>query len=383
MVPIDTNVIVGKSRVVLHYGQPGQGGFDSMRFSMVDVTIAEAIRDSAFPGAVLLVARNGIIVCEKAYGQFEYSGISKKVKTNTIYDLASVSKVIATTSAVMRLVDEGKIVLEDPVIKYIPQFGQAGKGRVTLYNLMVHNSGLPAWKKFYEYCDKPQCVLDSINAAALVYPTGDSTVYSDLGFMTVGKVVEKVTGVGLDRFVDSVFFKPLGMRSTMYNPPVDLLNRIAPTEVDTYWKRTGLVVRGRVHDENAAVLGGVAGHAGLFSTAHDLAVFLQMLLNGGEYDGHRYIKKRTVEQFIHRQFPNDSRAIGWDSKDSSIVWAGTMLSNKSFIHTGFTGTSVAVDPERNLIIVLLTNRVYPSRTLQRIREYRPKVHDAIVKAIIQ
>ncbi len=370
-------------KMAMGFGYPEEAGFDSRKLSAVDDTIAKTIKDSAFPGAVLLVARNGIIVRQKAYGTYDYDKYSKQVDVNTIYDLASVSKVIATTSAVMRLVDEGKLTLGDPVVKYIPQFGQNGKEGITLYNLMVHNSGLPAWIKFYEFCNDPQCLLDSVYSSRLVYKTGDSTVYSDLGLITIGKIIEQVSGVPLDKYVDSVFFKPLGMKSTMYNPPPALLDRIAPTEIDTYWKKTGIAVRGRVHDENAAVLGGVAGHAGLFSTAHDLAIFLQMLLNGGTYDGCRYLKEQTVARFVLRQSDKSSRAIGWDTKDSTMVWPGRLLSNKTFLHTGFTGTSVAADPERNLIVVLLTNRVYPRRTYQKIAKVRPKVHDTIVRAIVE
>lgn len=370
-------------KTTLRFGVPEEAGFDSRQLSGVDTIMQHAIRDSAFPGGVLLVARNGLVIYHKAYGAYDYSMYSKRVSVRTVYDLASVTKVIATTSAVMRLVDEGRLRLDDRVINYMPQFGQNGKEHITLFNLMVHNSGLPAWRKFHEFCEMPQCVLDSVFATGLVYKTGDSTVYSDLGIITMGKVVEKVSGVTLDRYVDSVFFRPLGMNSTMYNPPQFLLDHIAPTEIDTYWKKTGVAVRGRVHDENAAVLGGVSGHAGLFSTASDLAIMMEMLLNGGTYGGNRYLKDETVHEFVRRQFDTDTRAIGWDTKDPVRSWAGSLMSNQTFLHTGFTGTSVAADPERNLIVILLTNRVYPSRSFGKIAKVRPRVHDAVVKAIVR
>jgi CubicO group peptidase (beta-lactamase class C family) len=173
------------------------------------------------------------------------------------------------------------------------------------------------------------------------------------------------------------------MTSTMYNPPERLWNRVMPTEVDDFWRKTGVAVRGTVHDENASALGGVSGHAGLFSTAPNLAIILQMLLNGGTYGGERYLKEEIIRDFTTRQSQTSSRGIGWDIKASPRSWAGRLLSEKSFLHTGFTGTSVVVDPTRNLIIVFLTNRVHPTRANQKIGSVRPQVHDAIVEALKQ
>ncbi|MBI3004662.1 MAG: serine hydrolase [Ignavibacteriales bacterium] len=370
-------------KLTLRDGLPEEAGFNSQKLKLVDDVINSAAKDSAFPGAVLLVAKDGIVVYNKGYGFFDYAVYSKSVHENTIYDLASVTKVISTTSAIMRLVDDGKLSLNDPIVNHLPQFGQRGKEKLTVYNLMVHNSGLPAWRRFYDFCTTPQCVLDSVFASPLVYKTGDSTIYSDLGLITIGKLIEKITGVGLDKYVDSVFFKPLGMRNTMYNPASDLWDRIVPTEVDTFWQRTGIAVRGRVHDENAAVLGGVSGHAGLFSTTSDLSIMLQMLLNGGTYGGRRFIKEETVKQFTTRQSDKSSRAIGWDTKSSDRSFSGTLTSTKTFLHTGFTGTSVVVDPEKKVIIVFLTNRVHPSRASTKIFDVRPRVHDAVLNALVR
>lgn len=367
----------------LRVGEPEEAGFTVEGLKNVDKVIEDAIKDSAFPGATLVIARNGIIVREQGYGSFDYELYSKRVGVNSMFDLASVTKVISTTSAVMRLVGEGKLDLKDPVVKYFPKFGQHGKEHITLYNLLVHNSGLIGWAKFYESSQTPQAILDSIVASQLRYSTGDTTIYSDLGLITVGKIIEKVSGTPLDRFIDSVFFSPLGMTSTMYNPPERLWQRIMPTEVDTFWRKTGKAVRGTVHDENAAVLGGVSGHAGLFSTAPDLAVILQMLLNGGTYGGARYLKEEVIQEFTTRQNLKSSRGIGWDTKASSRSWAGRLLSEKTFLHTGFCGTSVAVDPTRNLIVVFLTNRVHPTRANVKINQVRPRLHEAIVHALKQ
>ena len=368
-------------KTALRSGDPTEAGFDPRKLREVDDIVRQAVRDSAFPGAVLLVARGGVIVHERGYGSFDYAPYSPIVDPRSIFDLASVTKVIATTSAIMTLVDENKLSLDDPVVRFIPQFGQAGKDQITIYNLLVHNSGLPAWRKFYEFCETPECVLDSIYATPLVYPTGDSTLYSDLGLITTGKIIESVTGTTLDRYVDSVFFQPLGMRNTFYNPPDQVFRRIVPTEVDTYWKHTGQAVRGRVHDENAATLGGVSGHAGLFSTASDLAIFLQMLLNDGVYDGVRYLQPETIRRFTTQQSTSSSRAIGWDTKSLVGSFAGEYASLTTFLHTGFTGTSVVVDRENQIIVVLLTNRVNPTRETRKIFRVRPAVHNAVYRAL--
>ena len=367
--------------IALRDGTPEEAGVNPDSLRKVDTIISKAIADSAFPGAVLLAAKDGIIFHEKAYGRFTYDSMSEAMTTDAIFDLASVTKVIATTSAVMKLVEEKKISLNDKITKYFPAFGQNGKENVTLYNLLVHNSGLPAWRKYYEFCDSPKCVLDSIFAAPLIYRTGDSTLYSDLGLITTGKVIEKVTGTTLANYVDSLFFKPLGMKNTMYNPPAELWKRTVPTEIDSFWKKTYTAVRGRVHDENAATLGGISGHAGLFSTASDLVRLLQMELNYGTYNGKRYLDSTTIAAFIHQQNDASSRAIGWDTRATGRSFSGQFTSPKTFLHTGFTGTSVVVDPEKKIIIVFLTNRVYPTRNTSKIARVRPAVHDAIIGAV--
>lgn len=365
----------------LRKGEPEEAGFTREGLEKVDAVVNQAIKDTAFPGAVLLIARNGVIVHEKAYGTYDYAPYSRSVETNSIFDMASVTKVITTTNAAMRLVGEGKLNLDDKIVKYFPQFGVNGKDHITIYNLLVHNSGLVGWGKFYERAKSPQELLDTIFAARLTYKTGDTTIYSDLGLITTGKIIEKITGVTLDRYMDSVFFKPLGMTSTMFNPPERLWNRVMPTEVDTFWRKTGKAVRGTVHDENAWALGGVAGHAGLFSAAPDLAIILQMVLNGGTYGGQRYLEKDVILRFTTRQSTKSSRGIGWDTKVSPRSFAGRYISEKAFLHTGFTGTSVVVDPTRDLIVVFLTNRVHPTRANQKLNAVRPAVHDAIVNAL--
>ncbi len=366
----------------LRVDEPEIAGFDSKRLKRLDDVMKKAIADSAFPGAVVLIAKDGIIAYHKAFGTYDYSPYSRQVDLGTMYDLASVTKVIATTNAIMRLVDEKKIDLDDPVIRYIPEFGQNGKEKIKVRNLLLHNSGLIGWKKFYETCSSANQLLDSVYAQPLIYPTGDSTIYSDLGLITLGKVIEKVTGMGLDRYVEKEFFAPLHMMNTMFNPPESRWSRIAPTEIDTVWRKQNTPVRGRVHDENAFVLGGVSGHAGLFSTAADLAVIMQMLLDGGTYAGKRYLNENTIRMFTKRQSERSTRALGWDTKSmQGYSSAGSRFSPKSFGHTGFTGTSIWADPTRNLFVILLTNRVYPTRQNTKIFQVRPAVHDAVIDAL--
>jgi len=367
--------------IVLREGKPEEAGFNADSLSRVNSIIEHAIADSAFPGAVLLVAKDGIVVHEQAYGHFTYDALSERMTTDAIFDLASVTKVISTTSAVMKLVEEKKISLDDKIVKYFPAFGQNGKENITIYNLLVHNSGLPAWRKFYEFCDSATCVMDSIFATSLIYTTGDSTMYSDLGLITTGKIIEKVTGATLANYVDSMFFKPLGMKSTMYNPPAELWKRVVPTEVDSFWKKTYAAVRGRVHDENAATLGGISGHAGLFSTASDLAKILQMELNYGRYNGKRYLDSSTIALFTQTQSEKSSRGIGWDTRSTGRSFSGQFTSQRTFLHTGFTGTSVVVDPEKRVIVVFLTNRVYPTRNTLKLLRLRPVVHEAVFRAL--
>ncbi|MEX0602876.1 MAG: serine hydrolase, partial [Bacteroidota bacterium] len=370
-------------QVALRHDDPAAAGFDPVRLSELDRVMGQAIRDGAFPGGVVLVAKDGIVAHHKAYGKMSFDPLAREVQESAIYDIASLTKVVATTGALMRLVDEDRVKLDDRVGTYIPAFAAQGKELVTVRNLMVHDSGLPPWKRFYEMCETPRCVLDSVFASELIYTTGDSTVYSDLGFITMGKVVEAVTGAPLHVYVDSVFFRPLGMANTMFNPSPVLRPRIPPTEVDLHWKQTGQAVRGRVHDENAAVLGGVSGHAGLFSTASDLAVFVQMLVNGGSYGGRRYLNEQTVRRFTARQSEKSTRAIGWDTKSpEGRSSAGRLFGKHSFGHTGFTGTSIWVDPERKLFVILLTNRVHPTRENSQIFSVRPLVHDTVIKALV-
>ena len=270
-------------------------------------------------------------------------------------------------------------MLEDKVVKYIPQFGVNGKENITIKNLLLHNSGLPAWKKFYGRSLKSEDVVNEIFASELEYETGEKTVYSDLGIIILGKIIEKVTGKSLDVFCIDEIFIPLKMNSTIFNPIDSLKKLCAPTEKDNYWRMKTL--QGDVHDETSAMLNGVAGHAGLFSTASDISKLMSVLINKGKFEQKQFIKKSTVELFTKRVSNESTRALGWDTKSDSGSSAGKYFSKSSFGHTGFTGTSIWVDPERNLFVVFLTNRVYPTRDNTKILKVRPQLHNAVIKCL--
>ena len=261
---------------VLRRDSPANVGMNRDSTARLDSIVNEAIQDHAFPGAQLLVAKDGAVVYNKSFGSFQYSSGSPKVNGSTMYDLASVTKVIATTTAIMRLFDESKIQLDDPVIKYIPEFGNKGKEKISVRNLLLHNGGLPAFKRLYLTCRSSQEILDSVYQTEMIYRTGDSTVYSDFDFILLGKIVEKITGVALDKYVDSIFFKPLGMLSTIFssiggsasggNPQSSILKKIAPTEYDSVYRKR--LIQGEVHDENAFALGGVSRSPRLVADRH-------------------------------------------------------------------------------------------------------------------
>lgn len=354
-------------------------GFDSKKLSRVDSVITAAIRDSAFPAAQVCVVKEGVVAFNKAFGRFTYDASSPQTSLQSLFDIASLTKVIATTSAFMKLYDDGKISLDDKVGKFIPQFTQGKKSGITLRHLLTHTSGLPPFRQLWKICPDAGYAFDTVCATALVASPGDTSIYSDLGFIVLGRVVEKVSQMPLHNFMGQNFFLPLGMLRTMFSPPQVALDEVAPTEYDSLWRKR--LIQGTVHDENAAFGVKISGHAGLFSTAHDLAIMVQMLMNGGTYEGKRYLDSSTITMFTKKQSEKSSSALGWDTKSPMGSSAGNLFSPNSFGHTGFTGTSIWADPERNLFVILLTNHVYPTRANGKIFKIRPVVHDAVIEAL--
>ncbi len=342
-----------------------------------------AVTNGTTPGGVVAVGHSGGWVALRPFGRMTYAEDAAPVATDTLYDLASVTKVVATTTAAMMLYERGALQLDRPVVDYLPEFRRgpdaALKERIRVRDLLTHSSGLPGYVRFYQEVETRAALLERIHALPLDYPTGTRSVYSDLGIILLGEILERVSGQPLDRFLQESLFGPLGLRNTLFRPPKQLWARVAPTEEDRDFRHR--LIRGEVHDENAWVMGGVAPHAGLFSTAGDLAVFCQLLLNGGIYGHRRFLKRGTIEMFTTPQkIPDSNRALGWDTPTEPSS-SGQYLSARAFGHTGFTGTSVWIDPAKELFVVLLTNRVHPTRENNRIRDLRPRLHDAVIEAL--
>lgn len=347
-------------------------------FSALDSLMRRAVADSVFPGASIAVIHRGTVVYHKGFGRLTYEQSSAPVDTSTIYDAASLTKAVVTTSIAMQLVERDSLRLDDRVSRYRPGFSANGKGDVTLEQLMRHRSGLRAHSYFAATCRTPSEVFGAIDRDSLSCEAGTKTVYSDLNFMLLGNIVESVTGRTLSSNFQDRFAGPLGMSSTMFTPPSSLLPRIAPTGEDGVW--TLPAARPLVNDQNAALLGGMAGHAGLFTTTGDLGIMMKMLMNGGTYAGKRYIRPTTVRMFTKKgAWP---RALGWDlATPGGGSSAGDRFSASSWGHLGFTGTSIWVDPERQLCVILLSNRVWPSPDNTKIRRFRPLLHNTVVECM--
>jgi len=346
---------------------PAGGDVDPARLARVDDLVEAAIADKALPGAVVLVGRHGRIVYEKAFGHRALVPAAEPMTLDTVFDLASLTKVVATTTSVMRLVEEGRIRLNDRVATFIPDFARNGKGDITIRHLLTHESGLrPDLDLALPWVGADTAIRLASDEVPLV-PPGTRFIYSDINFFLLGEIVHRVSGLPLDAFARQRVFEPLGMRDTMFRPPATLVPRVAPTEACTPygWPCDGPgaeMLRGVVHDPTARRMGGVAGHAGLFSTAADLARFCRMLLGGGQLDGVRVLSPLTVAKMTAPASPPGEanvRGLGWDIDSAYSSNRGELLPLGSFGHTGFTGTSLWIDPLTDTFIVFLSNRVHP------------------------
>jgi beta-N-acetylhexosaminidase len=345
-----------------------------------------AVKHRAFPGGVLAVGwRNELAI--HPFGKMTYDAKAARIAEDTIYDVASLTKPIVTTTAVMMLAEAKEIDLDAPVSRYLPEFACAVKSdpnshwreRVTIRGLLLHTAGLAAHREFFKQAKDKRAVTERVLAEPLIREPDTQIEYSDLGFILLGATVESVTGEMLDAFARQRIFTALGMVDSQFNPPKILRARIAPTEKDALYRKR--LVHGEVHDDNAWAMGGVAGHAGLFSSAGDVAAFAQMMLNGGIYAHHRLITRATIQEFTkRREIGSSAYALGWDVPVAPSS-SGRYFSNRSYGHIGFTGTTLWIDPERELFVVLLTNRVHPTRANDKIRQVRPEVHDAVFEAL--
>lgn len=397
---------------------PESVGLNSDVLKRIDGIAAEMIREQAAPGCQVLIAKDGQIAFHRAYGHYTYDK-KRHQRLDNIYDLASVTKVAATTLALMRLVDERKINIDEPLSLYLPELQGTNKSQMTIRDILIHQAGLRPWIPFYThtldeqkrpimgryYSERPT-QTHSVRVAENLYfakSKTDSVIwqriydqslrgstnykYSDLGFYLFGKLVHKMTGKPLDRYVSETFYRPMGLLTTQFNPMQQGVPRInmVPTEEDAYFRYQ--VVQGDVHDMGAAMLGGVAGHAGLFSNAQDLAAIFQMLINGGEYGGKRYLQEATINQFIARQSQASRRALGFDRKEESdkpnnSINVAYQASDRTFGHQGFTGIGAWADPDNKIIYLFLSNRTFPSgenMTLIR-KDIRSRIHEVVYEA---
>lgn len=394
---------------------PATVGMDAARLGELDTLVDEALADSASPGAVLAIARHGRLVRFRGYGRLDWSASAEPADTRSIYDLASLTKVLGTTTAAMLLVEEGLLDLDAPVVEYLPWWatGDPAKASVTVRHLLLHRAGLPPFRRFYLEMSGKDAYQTALGELKLEYDPGTQTVYSDIGFMTLAFVIERLSGQTLDEFLDERVWGRLGMKETGFRPSEALRARIAPTEIDTEFRNTH--VHGVVHDENAYAMGGIAGHAGLFSDVSDLVVLAQTLLDGGRVTGCekespdggadsdatppedasaskesicaagvagpvQLVSEATVREFTGKFDSQASRALGWDTP-SGRSSAGDYFTRGAFGHTGFTGTSIWIDPELDMFVVLLTNRVNPTRNNEKHVPFRRGVHDFAVQAI--
>lgn len=371
-------------------------------FLSTEQAFDEAVAQGVFPGAVLLVGREEEVVYERAFGSRSLVPVRSPMQAGTIFDLASLTKPLATSTAIMLLIKGKKLRLNDQVTRFIPTFGVFGKSPITVRQLLNHSSGLAAWKPFHEEIVKGEKsgkinfiasraakshVLEQIHREKLLSPPGTQSLYSDLGFMILGEVVEFISGCGLDRFCQDKIFNPLGLRSTSFVDLTQLRTRriqpveemIAPTENCPWRKR---VLCGEVHDDNAYAIGGVAGHAGLFASArdvHSLLARLTLCLRGQD----DFVPQSLLQEFLTKDetVADSTRALGWDTPSSAKSTSGSYFSPRSVGHLGFTGPSVWWDLEKGCHVILLNNRVHPTRKNERIKDFRPHIHDLIMKTI--
>lgn len=359
--------------------EPAAVGMSAERLGTIDRVVQRGVEAGGYPGASVVVGRKGYAVWSRGIGTLDWTRKMRVTAQESIYDLASLTKVVATTTALMVLYDRGQVDLDAKVSRYLPAFSGGLRDQVTVRHLLTHRAGLSAGRELWRIADSPAEARAAVLASPINCTPGACYEYSDLGADLLGFIAEEVSGQTLDAFLQKAVFQKLGMNDTRYRVSDGDVMRTAPTEIAP---PRGYPLRGEVHDENAYALGGIAGHAGLFSTASDLSVFAQMLLDGGEYNGVRVIADSTVQLFTRRAAGH--RALGWDTCAGG-AGCGQFMSERAFGHTGFTGTSLWIDPDRQMFVVLLTNRVHAARARRPskvIADVRNDLADAAVLAVM-
>jgi CubicO group peptidase (beta-lactamase class C family) len=348
------------------------------RFARAFGILADAIASRAFPAASIAITHDDQLLALRSFGRFTYDPASPEPTTGTLFDLASLTKVIATTTMAMILYERGLLDLDQPLNSMVGEFSGEDPRRdeVTLRMLLAHSSGLPAYEKLFLRARTRDELLQDAFSIPLAYDPGSHAEYSDIGFILLGVALERLADESLDRFCQREIFGPLGLTHTTFKPAPELRPQIPPTADDQTFRHR--IIQGEVQDENASVLGGIAAHAGLFATAEDLATFAVVMLRGGT----PILRSETVALFTTRESAPEatSRALGWDTP-SEPSQSGRYFSPRSYGHLGYTGTSLWIDPERNLSVTLLTNRTWPDCANQAIKQIRPRFHDAIFEAL--
>ena len=371
-------------QTAVRFDTPGSIGMDSKVLKEIDTLMQQSVWDSLFPGGTVTIVKDGVIAYNKGFGYHTYKKL-QEVKSSDIYDLSSLTKIVGTTTAVMELIDEKKIKLNDKLDSFLPGFSQGNKKEIDIEHLLTHTSGLPSFREYVDSLRNKQSILNAVSKESLIYPPGEKYVYSDLGFILLAQVVEKITKKSIDTYLREKFFYPLGMISTHYNPHTKgrwITQRIPPTEIDHRYDRGE--IQTYVHDERAYFMDGVAGHAGLFSSGRDLAVYATMLLQKGTYAGQRYISSKTIGMFSKPRWKKSIRGLGFDRKSPNFSSAGKLTSEYTYGHLGFTGTSIWIDPKTNIAIIILTNRTYPSRDNRKsLQKLRASVADIAIKSIFE
>jgi CubicO group peptidase (beta-lactamase class C family) len=359
------------------------GSVAAQSFDGVDEAVRQGISRGLYPGAVVIVGRRDSILYSRGYGHYTWNPASRVPDADsTLWDIASITKVLATSATALRLVDQGRLDLDAPVRRYLPRFSGGLKNQVTVRMLLDHTSGLKSYVPLYRRAGSRSRVVSLLYAQPLLRAPGDSAEYSDLNALFLGMVIEKVTGLPLDQAAAREVFRPLRLEHTMYRPPARLRRRIVPSGL---WR--GHPVAGEVNDQNAVAFGGIAGHAGVFSTAADLARFAQVWLRKGAGPDGRWVSESTLETFLALGPRSGTRALGWDTPDfngeePSIY--GTLISKSAYGHTGFTGTELWIDPAHDLFLVFLTNRTFDPKTRDSLKELklvRTEVSDAAIRLV--
>jgi CubicO group peptidase (beta-lactamase class C family) len=349
-----------------------------LRFSRAFRILEDAVAAHVFPAASFAVTHDGKLVALRSLGHFAYDANSAQPSRDTLFDLSSVSKVVATTAMAMILYERGLLDLETRVVSLLGEFSgeDPRRKRVTLRMLLAHSSGLPAYEKLFLRAPTRDGLLAAAMAVPLVHAPGTHAEYSDIGFILLGAILGRLADEAIDRFCQREIFGPLGMTHTTFNPAPRLRPFIPPTADDQTFRHR--IIQGEVQDENASVLGGIAGHAGLFATAHDVAILAHVLLRGGS----PILRPDTIALFTRRQSRPEgtSRALGWDTPSVPSL-SGQYFSLNSYGHLGYTGTSLWIDPNRHLSVTLLTNRTWPDCQNQAIQKVRPRFHDAVIEAL--